>query len=324
MKDGTDIDQTVPSHVTFLLVEGFTHVALSCAVEVLRVSNLLAGETVFTWSMMSPDGAPQVSSNGMLTVVEIGLEDLRAGSTLVVVSGIAVQERADRTLLNYLRRQRRHGVQLSAFCSGAYLLAKAGLLEEKACAVHWEYHPLFREMFPDVELTEYAFCARAMPYTASGGTAGAELLLHLIGEDFGRGFATEIADQLVLPLVRREGDVQRLPDHIRFASRNPILLTAVNLMKANIEDPLSTGSIAKEVGVSVRQIERIFQRHVMLSPRRYYKSLQLDYAKSLLSTTNMSVSEVTNASGFNSCAAFSKAFRRRFGVSPSKRQVGAY
>ena len=309
-----------PRHFTFLLVEGFTHLSLSCAVEVLRVANMLSAKELFRWSLASENGEAQVSSNAMKTAVDHGLDDLRMGANLVVISGIDVEVHCTPALLNYLRRQDRHGVNLAAFCSGAYILAQAGVMAGKSCAVHWEYHPMFQEMFPDVKLVENAFCC-AHPFTASGGTAGAELLLHLIAKEHGPAFATQIADQLVLPSVRQADDQQRVPDHIRFASRNPILLDAITLMKANIEEPLATSEIANDLGVSIRQVERVFQRYINTSPRKFYKALQLEHAKALLATTRMSIAEVTSASGFNSSSAFSKAYRQRFGIAPSCPQV---
>ncbi|WP_342074951.1 GlxA family transcriptional regulator [Yoonia sp. SS1-5] len=305
-----------PEEFVFLLLEGFTHLALSSSIEVLRVANLLSEQELYRWSLMSPQGENQTSSNGLVTLVDSELRNLRQRTKLYVVSGVNAQSKGDDRLYNYLRLQHRHGVQLGALCSGAYILAQAGLLSDHSCSVHWEYYPLFRENFRDINLSEEAFCANGRPFTASGGTAGAELMLHLIKQDHDADFARAIADQLVLPRVRAQGELQRMPNHIRYGTRNQILLRTLELMTANIEEPLTTPEIAHLIGVSVRQIERIFRKYIGHSPGRHYKRLRLDQAKNLLSTTDMSIIQVALATGFTSSSHFSKVFRSEFGETP--------
>lgn len=306
----------LPLSVHFLLVSGFTHLALSSSIEVLRVANLLSGQTLYTWSLMTPGGERQQSSNGLVTLVDTDLINLRPSTELYVVSGLDVESETDARIGPYLRQQQRHGVLLGAICSGAYVLADAGLLAGKSCALHWEYHSLFREKFPDIDLTQEVFAAQQRPFTASGGTAGAELMLELVARSYGVAFSREIADQLVLPSVRSEGDLQRMPNHIRYNTRNSILLLALDLMDANIEEPLTPTEIANSIGVSVRQIERLFRKHLGHSPARHYKRLRLEHARKLLKTSDLSILQVALASGFVSASHFSKMFRSEFGVTP--------
>ena len=108
-----------------------------------------------------------------------------------------------------------------------FFLAQAGLLTNTPCAIHWEYHPTFHEDYPHVKITSEVFAAQKQPFTASGGTAGAELMLHLVAKKHGPDLATAVADYLVLAKVRMEGDEQRMPYHIRYRTRNNILLQAL-------------------------------------------------------------------------------------------------
>ncbi len=310
-----------PEEFVFLLLDGFTHLALSSSLEVLRVANLLSGQELYRWSLMAPNGQSQTSSNGLVTMVDSDLKDLRHGTNLYVVSGIDAQTKTSERLNSYLRLQHRHGVQLGALCSGAYILAQAGLLTGHTCAVHWEYYPLFRERFRDVYLIEDAFCADGHPHTASGGTAGAELMLHLIKMQHGKEFSTNIADQLVLPRVRTQGEMQRMPNHVRYGTRNQTLLQTLEFMNANIEEPLSTPKIAELIGVSGRQIERVFNKYVGHSPGRHYMRLRLDHAKKLLATTDMSIIQIALATGFTSPSHFSRVYRAEFGETPYVQSV---
>jgi len=311
-----------PEEFVFLLLEDYTHLALSSCLEVLRVANRLSQRELYTWSLMSPEGVSQTSSNGLVTLVGCALKDLRRGTKLFVVSGVDAHLQATDQIKSYLRAQNRHGVELGAICSGAYVLALAGLLKGHVCAIHWEYYPMFRETFRDIELRGETFVAQSCPFTASGGTAGGELMLALVARKHGHKLATEIGDQLIMPWVRSEGDVQRMPNHIRYGTRNKILLQVLEYMQANVEEPLSMQEISDFVGVSVRQIERTFQKFLNQSPKRFYKNIRIEHARKLLATTDMSIVEIALACGFCSPSHFSRVFRAEFGETPHSVSTG--
>jgi transcriptional regulator GlxA family with amidase domain len=309
-------DLSRPEHIVFLLVEGFTHLALSGSVEVLRVANLLSGRELYRWTTMAQDRTSQCSSNGLETKVQTDLLPLRHNTRLYVVSGNDVQKYITSQLITYLRTQHRHGVHIGAVCSGSFVLAKAGLLTNGTCAVHWAHHTALRELYPDINITADAFYTQTRHHTASGGTAGAEMMLHLVSEAHGSDLANEIADYLVLARVRGVGEQQRMPDHIRYGTRNKILLQSVKLMDANIEEPLTTREISDLIGISVRQMERTFRNHVGQSPGTYYKEIRLQFAKNLIATTDMSIIQIAISSGFSSASHFSRIFKAKFGETP--------
>lgn len=195
-----------PEDVVFLLIEGFTHLAVSASIEVLRVANLISGLELYNWRLMAEGGKSQISSNGLETNVHSDLSPQSRGTMLFVVSGADPQQRYSSELTNFLRSQHRHGVHVGALCSGSFFLAHAGLLTNTPCAIHWEYFPTFHESYPHVKITADVFAAQKHPFTASGGTAGAELMLHLVAKKHGRDLAATVADYLVLAKVRMEGD----------------------------------------------------------------------------------------------------------------------
>ncbi|WP_374371873.1 DJ-1/PfpI family protein, partial [Tabrizicola sp.] len=139
--------------------------------------------------------------------------------------------------LNWLRRERASGTPLGAICSGAYVLAKAGFLDGVETAVHWAWHDLFTEEFPDVRLVRNVFVAKERIITASGGTAAADLMLHLIGKAHGADLATEVADQMVYNAVREGSAAQRVSIQSRHGMRNEHLKRAIAIMEASIEAP---------------------------------------------------------------------------------------
>lgn len=183
--------------------------------------------------------------------------------------------------------------------------------------MHWTWHDLFSEDFPDVRLVPTVFVSHERIVTASGGTAAADLMLHLIGRAHGADLATEVADQMVYNAVRDGTATQRVSLQARHGMRSPQLVRAVEVMSANLEDPLSPSVIASSLGISSRQLERLFGRYLHTSPQQYYMSLRLQRARNLLVQTEQSVLEVAIASGFKSASHFSRVYRNRFGTSPS-------
>jgi len=304
------------AHFAFLLIADFSHLAFSCAIEPLRIANRVSGRPLYRWSLASSDGVSAVCSNHSVTLVDRGLEPLRHVDRLLVISGDHVQRRVTPEILTYLRRERAAGTPIGAICSGAYILANAGFLNSQTAAIHWEYHDLFTEMFPDVRLVRGVFVADQKFITAAGGTAAADLMLHLIAAEHGTDLATAVADQMVYNAVREATAEQRVSLQSRHGTRNPHLMHAVALVQANTEDPLSPGEIADELGISIRQIERLFQRHLGTSPKRFIMEARLTRARNLLVQTDQSITEVAVACGFRTPSTFSKVYRAHFGVAP--------
>ncbi len=258
----------VTEHFVFFLVEDFTHLAFSCAIEPLRIANLVSGEKLYDWTLASEDGASATGSNGVQNIVQRGWEPVRKSDRLFVVAGVNVRKHVTPALLSGIRRERSLGTKIGGICSGAYVLAKAGMLEDVRTAVHWEYHDSFMEEFPTVSLVRSVFVADDRIVTASGGTAAADLMLHLIAETHGMDLSVAVADQMVYNAVRESTAEQRVSLQSRHGMRNAHLASAIQLMSESIEEPLTPAAIAREIGISVRQLERIFGRYLNCSPKK--------------------------------------------------------
>jgi transcriptional regulator GlxA family with amidase domain len=307
-------------HFAFLLVEEFTHIAFSCAIEPLRIANLLSGKELYRWSFISEDGTTAVSSNGSVTLVHHGFDAIPECDRLFVLSGINVQKHVSPQLLSVLRRERARGKRIGALCSGAYVLAKAGFLDGVQTAIHWEFHDSFMEEFPQVNLVRNVFVADEKFITASGGTATADLMLHLIERDHGYNLSVEVSDQMVYNAARDATAEQRVSLQSRHGMRNKHLARAIQMMSETIETPVSPSLIAEEVGISARQLERLFGKYLNCSPKKYYVELRLERARRLLLQTEQSITEIAMACGFESPGHFSRVYRAAFGVTPSVQQ----
>lgn len=310
-----------PEQFHFYLVENFTHLAFSCAIDPLRLANWIVGEDLYSWSCASENGETARSSDGTVILVGHGFDARVKADRLFVLGGLEVNTHISKSLIAALRRERSHGAKIGALCAGSYALARAGFLDGCRVALHWEYHDGFMEEFPDVHLVRNVFVADEKFVTASGGTATADLMLHLIAERHGADLAVEIADQMVYNAVREASAEQKVSLQARHGMRNPRLARAIQCMAHSIEDPLSTATIAQEVGISTRQLERLFGRYLNCSPSKYYLEMRLQKARNLLVQSECSVTEVAVASGFKSTTHFARVYRSAFGIAPGAQRT---
>lgn len=306
-----------PQHFVFLLVENHTHLTLSCATEPLRIANMISDDTLYSWSYASEDGTSARASNDAVTLVQHAFSDLPKSDRLFVIPGLGVADHVTPALLAALRKARVSDTKVGALCSGAWVLAEAGFLDGMRAAIHWEYHDAFAERFPKVDLVRNVFVPDAPHVTASGGTATADLMLHLIEQDHGYDLSVAVSDMMVYAGAREASAGQRISVQSRQGMRNPHVAKAIKMMRAALEDTVPPVRIAGELGISVRQLERLFGRYFNTSPARYYMDLRLDRARHLLMQTEMSISEVAVACGFHSGGHFTRLYRRAFGFTPS-------
>jgi transcriptional regulator GlxA family with amidase domain len=220
-------------------------------------------------------------------------------------------------LITALRRaDRQHGTKVGALCSGAWILARAGFLNGMKAAIHWDFHDAFTEAFPEVNLLRNVFVADERYVTASGGSATADLMLHLIEREHGYDLSVAVADQMVYNAVRDATAAQRVSLQSRAGMRNPHLATAIDKMRQHLDDPISPARIASDLGISTRQLERLFGKYLNTSPKKYFMEMRLDRARHLLLQTEMSVTEVAVACGFESPGHFARVYRTAYGVTP--------
>lgn len=311
-----------PQRYVFLLLDRFTMVSFAAAIEPLRLANRIAGRELYVWRLVGEGAAAAICSNGARVLLDGGLGDTARGDTVLVCGGVDVAQAASRPVLAWLRREARRGTRIGALCTGAWLLAEAGLLGGRRCTIHWENQDGFAEKFPDVVLIRTVFVEDGNRLTAAGGTAAIDLMLRQIARDHGEELAGRVADQMIHTAIRSEGDHQRVSMPSRIGARHPRLAQVVARMEANIEEPLSAAALAAEAGLSPRQLERLFARYLGRSPKRYYMEIRLERAHNLLAQTGMSVIEIALACGFASTAHFAKCYRATYGTTPHRQRGG--
>lgn len=305
-----------PRRFVFVLLNQFTLLCYACAVESLRIANRMAGRTLYEWRTIGEGGISVTCSAGTAFALDGELDEVARDETVVLCGGINVAAATTKALLNWVRRESRRGVSMGGLCTASYSLAKAGLLSGKRATIHWENQDSFQEEFDDVTLTKSVFVLDGRYFTTAGGTASIDLMLKFIADDHGEELASAVADQLIYTTVRTDQDTQRLSVPTRIGVRHPKLSSVIQMMENNIEEPQSPSLLAKEVGMSTRQLERLFRRYLNRSPKRYYMELRLQKARNLLMQTDMSVINVALACGFASPSHFSKCYRAQYSITP--------
>jgi transcriptional regulator GlxA family with amidase domain len=305
-----------PKDFYFLLLPKLTMLAFSAAVEPLRIANQVAKKELYRWFTMTEDGRPVVCSNFVKITPDSALKPIPKEAYSFVCSGIEPAIAASDKTTNWLNRQRAFGAPVGGICTGAFALAKAGLLRDRVFTLHWENQPAFLEYFPTLEPTSNLYENDGDLITCGGGNAATDMMLHLIEADHGRDLAIIIADMCIHSRSFENTAPQKAAISAVLGCRNKRLIKAVKFMEDNLEEPESMLEVATHVNTSVRQLERLFKQYVQVTPNQFYYDLRVSRAHALLSETNMSVLEVSIAAGFNSPDQFSQRFRKKYGKSP--------
>lgn len=305
-----------PVRIGFLLMPNFSLIAFSSAIEPLRMANWVSGEAHYETLLISQDGEAVPSSAGVLTQVDMGIEQIPALDALFVCGASPIARTGNEEIVAWLRRLRSGRMALGGIGTGSYLLACAGLLNDCRATIHWWDLDSLREEFPNTQMTNNLFELDNKRYTCSGGTAAMDMMLSLIGQYHGMELAAAISEQFVHERIRSSEDPQRVPLRTRLGISQPKLVEAVQLIEANIEEPLSTDDLAHHVGISRRHLERLFKRHLNTMPSKYYLETRLEKARQLLRRSDKPILQVGLDCGFASASYFSTAYRNHYGLTP--------
>ena len=305
-----------PRRVGFLLMDQFTLISLSSAIDPLRVANLLSDQQLYEWCRVGSGDSEQISSDGVRVRLDHSLADEIELDLVIVVGGVDIERTVQKTDLAWLRKQSQKGAQMGALCTGSYALASAGLLNGYECSAHWDCLTLLTEQFPGIDFNSHLYTIDRDRMTCTGGTVPLHMMLAMMSKRHPQSLVDGVADMLVCERHRTDAEMQVIPMWSRKVEVQPKLKEVLQLMEANLEEPLSLKDLAEYVNLSRRQLERLFLKHLHSTPSRYYLKLRLDRARRLLKQTSRSIVEITSMCGFVSTTHFSRCYRKYMGVSP--------
>ena len=310
-----------PIELALVLLDGFALMSYAAIVEPFRAANALAGRELYCWRHISLDGAPVLASNGATFLVDHGLDAPVAAGVVIVFAGGDPRRIVAPGLSSWLRRQDRAGKLVAGVSAGPYLLARAGLLDGRRATIHWDHRDVFEQDFPQVAHEEALYVIDGRRMTCAGGMAGMDLAAGLIAQSFDANLAARVGEWFIHPAPRPASGPQRQGLRERHRSAGRRVLAALAAMEEHLDETLARAELAGRAGTTVRQLERLFARELGEGVAGHYLRLRLDRAAQLLRTTSLPVTEIGMACGFRASSHFSRAFRARFGVAPSKARV---
>jgi transcriptional regulator GlxA family with amidase domain len=240
----------------------------------------------------------------------------------VVIAGFGNREQATPSLLSAIRRAARTARACGGVEAGAWLIARAGLLEGRAATTHWEDMEDFAAAFPGSDIRPDRYVIDGPVFTTGGASPTFDLMLHLVRSRLGMAVALDVASVFIYDQAHASSDAQPLVSLGRLDGYDPRLAQAIRLMEASVDHPLTVSAIARRTGVTARSLETIFRRSIGETPGAYYLRLRLGAARRLVLDTRIAMADIAARTGFSSAASFSRAFSRAYGEAPSRMRGG--
>jgi transcriptional regulator GlxA family with amidase domain len=306
-----------PQTIGFLLVPGFALMSYASAIEPLRAANLFAGRTLYRWVHIAHRDSVVASSSGATVPIDARIGDDLALDLLLVCAGGNPAQFAHRPTFAWLRKLAQRGLRLGGVSGGPFILARAGIMAGYRMTIHWEHAPAFAEEFPDLLLTRARYVIDRNRVTCAGGVAPLDLMHALIAERHGSVLANRTSDWFLHTDIRPGGGPQRASLSERYGIHRRELVAALELMQNNLSEPMGRDAVARHVGLSTRQLDRLFARHLSKSFADHYRSIRLEAAGELLRHSALTITEIAVACGFANASHFSACFKTEHGVSPS-------
>jgi transcriptional regulator GlxA family with amidase domain len=306
--------------VGLLVLPRASMLAAGALLDLLTQANEELEMPLYRTRLLALDGELVLGAGGGALVAEGTVaQQLRAGplDVLLVLADTPLPESGFEPVLDLLRQQAAAGALVGGVGTGAWLLARAGLLDGRRATIHWPYTALFGQRFARTVVSDQLYEIGEQRLSCGGGTAVIDALLAWLQERHGEPLAQALASHFGLERLRGRDERQRVPLAARIGGGQPKLAEAVSLM-----EPLPTEEIAQLVGVSRRQLERLFKQHLDALPSRYYLELRLNHARRLLQQTSQSILQIGLSCGFSSGPHFSSAYRNHFGMTPREQRSG--
>lgn len=306
---------------TFLLIPGFSLLAMSCAIDALRAANHDTGAFRYVWQLVSADGISVQSSSG-ISLATAGLANLPPSDVIVVCGGDSSHHYQSENLDHWLRTESRREVQIGSISDGSFIVAGAGLFHGYRSTIHWKCQDAYRMRFPHLDIRASILEIDRRRFSCAGGTSSLDLMLHFIRKDLGSPVVVKITDNYFHDVVRDSSQGQHTAEAYRHARKSRVLSEALAIMSANLDKTLSIAGISKEVGTSHRSLDRLFRKHLGATPVQHFRTLRLSRAAALLTQTGIPVSEIAQSCGFSTSSHLGRYFKSTFGASPNQyRQI---
>lgn len=312
-----------PLKATILILHDASLMSVAATLDPMRAANRVSGQQPYRWWIVSVDGAPVRTSCGLALQVDGPLGAQGDCDLLIVVAAFNVAHHATPAMLATLRQAARRARMVGGIEAGSWVLAMAGLLDQRRATTHWEDLEDFAARFPQIRVIPDRWVVDGPVFTTGAAAPALDFMLALIRARQGTSAALNVASVYVYDEVHLPTDAQPLVSLGRNSHLDQRLARVVGIMEQHLDNPLSIREIADRTGCSTRTLEGLFRDLVQTSPAAYYLALRLQSARRLVADTNLSMADIAVRTGFSSIASLSRAFRRRFGQPPTAARRGS-
>lgn len=304
--------------VVALAYDGLCTFEFGVAAEIFSLHRPEMGNNWYRFAVAGVDAGELRATGGIRLVVDGGLELLEQAGTIIVPGWRGTETPVPPALCKALLAAHQRGVRLLSICSGVFVLAATGLLDNQQATTHWRYTDMLQQRYPAIQVTpDVLYIDNGNVLTSAGSAAGIDLCLHLVRRDYGSAAANSVARRLVVPPHRDGGQAQFIEQAVPVAYESHRLGPLLDYLQANIAGNHSVASMAKFIGMSPRTFLRRFEAATGTTPARWLLAARLARSRNLLENSRMSVEKIAEQTGFGSAATLRHHFRSQLATSPA-------
>jgi AraC family carnitine catabolism transcriptional activator len=304
--------------IALCLCPGFPLYSVAAALDVMRHANRFAGKKYYRWTFLSEDDEAVTDSNGISLSPGSDVADTGAFDLAFIVAGFDASQIAQPRLCAWLAKQARAGRIVGGISNGAFTLARTGLLNQYSATTHWEDFESFCVLYPEVRARYQRFVIDRNRISCAGGSATLDLFLELARQDLGNEIALKISRQMLLQeqSVVLPGAASRRPDR----HYSPPVQRALSLIEAGVGQSITVNELAVRIGISRRELLRLFKRELNNTPSRVLGQRRLDRARSLILNTGLPMATIAESVGFSSQSHLTSSYHAQFGITPAQQR----
>lgn len=305
-------------HITFCLCPGFPLFCIASGLEVLRHANRLSDEPFYSWSILCEDDEPIRDSNGLWLNPDTAIAEAVSSDMAFVVAGFEPASIVAPNIEAWLQAQASAGSMIGGISNGAFVLAHAGLLDGCAATVHWEDFPSFCALHPEVRPRYQRYLIDSNRLSCSGGTSTLDLFVEIVREDLGNNLSLQVSRQMLLHDYSNPGGLPTesiLDGSQHFSFR---VQRALSLIDPGIEQRMNATQLAERVGLSRRQLLRLFRRETGKTPGEILAQRRLERARSLVLHSHLPLAVISGAVGFCSQSHLTTSYKKHFDTTPAE------
>jgi len=303
--------------VVAVVVPGMSPLEISVASEFFGITHSVVGRPWYRFSICTSEPGVVALEGGMVLQVDQGLDTMRRADMVVIPGWCQRSQRPDAALIDALRAADARGARLVSFCTGAFALAAAGVLDGHRATTHWDAAADFRRTYPAIALDrDVLYVEDGNVWTAAGSAASIDCALAIIRHDFGAEVANQVARDMVVPPHRDGGQAQFVAAPLATHDEGASLSASLDWAIEHLDEPLTVADLAEHAHLGPRQFSRRFRQLTGTTPHQWLLAQRIVLARRLLETTDLSVDRVADEAGFGSPAALRMHFQRSVHTSP--------